>query len=60
MKPNDALGPCNEANEMGKSVAQQVRRRDACLSLNHVTLMSPSNDAKMSIYIYGCIDKTVI
>lgn len=49
MKPNDALGPCNEANEMGKSVAQQVHRRDARLSLNHVTLMSPSNDAKMSV-----------
>lgn len=54
MKPNEALGPCNEANEMGKSVAQQVHGEDVHLSANHVTLMSPSNNAKMSVQIYGC------
>lgn len=59
MKPNEALGPCNEANEMGKSVAQQVHSRDVHLSANHVTLMSPSNNAKMSIYIYGCMTTDV-
>lgn len=41
MKPNEALGPCNEANEMGKSVAQQVHGRDVQLCAHHVTLMSP-------------------